>query len=66
VWIIGWAATGFVHGTAWLALLILAVTGPLLWLAVWCHERRRRPGRRAPVPPRALRGPAAPGAGAGH
>ena len=73
VWILGWAATGFVYRTAWLALLILAVTGPVLWLAVWWNERRIAPGRRLPVGApgaedrdRGITGPAAPGAGAGR
>ncbi len=75
VWILGWATTGFVSDTAWLALAILAVTGPLLWVAVWAYFRRSAPGRRQPVDRRAItaapvrpagRGPAAPGAAAGR
>jgi hypothetical protein len=49
VWILGWAATGFVSDTAWLALTILAVTGPLLWLAVWAYFSCTAPGRREQV-----------------
>jgi len=66
IWILGWAATGFVHRTAWLALLILAVTGPMLWVAVWVHQQRTAPGRREPVGRPEIRGPGAPGAGAGR
>lgn len=60
VWILGWAATGFVHDTAWLALTILAVSGPVLWVAVWAWQARRRPGGRVPVGHRAS-GPGSPG-----
>lgn len=35
VWILGWAATGFVAETAWLAIGLIVVTGPVLWIAVW-------------------------------
>lgn len=61
VWILGWAATGFVSDTAWLALTILAVTGPVLWVAVWLWFREEAGVREAPA--RAL--PAGPAAGAG-
>jgi hypothetical protein len=54
VWILGWAATGFVADTAWLAIGLLVVTGPLLWVIVWLVAERERPGRREP-PARALR-----------
>lgn len=64
IWIAGWATTGFVSDTAWLALTILAVTGPVLWLAVWAYRARRRPGRREPVGRREITAPAGPG-GAG-
>ena len=64
VWILGWAATGFVYDTAWLALLILAVTGPVLWVALWAYQAHTAPGRREPVGRRAITGPAVPGAGA--
>jgi hypothetical protein len=53
VWIIGWAATGFVADTAWLAIGLLVVTGPLLWVIVWLIAERERPGRRE-SPVRAL------------
>lgn len=70
VWILGWAATGFVHDRAWLALLILAVTGPVLWLAVWAFYASTAPGRREPVGRRAISGRpparAGPGGGAGR
>jgi hypothetical protein len=76
IWILGWAATGFVSDTAWLALSILALTGPILWAAVWAHCARIQPGRREPVGRRAITGPIvaratgrereAPGAGAGR
>lgn len=70
IWIAGWASTGFFWRTGWLAITVLVVTGPLLWLAVWAREATRDLGRRAPVSPRpggragrALpAGPAAPGA----
>ncbi|WP_214370600.1 hypothetical protein [Pseudonocardia sp. H11422] len=69
IWILGWAATGFVHRTGWLAMLILVVTGPVLWLVVFLAGRRTTPGRRVPVDRRrrALTGPgrAAPGGAAG-
>ena len=64
IWILGWAATGFVYETAWLALLILAVTGPVLWVAVWACCAGTAPGRREAVGRRAIRAPGAPGAGA--
>lgn len=64
VWICGWAATGFVSDIAWLAIGILVVTGPVLWVLVWLRAQRHRPARRTPVPPRGLTEPAAPG-GAG-
>jgi hypothetical protein len=66
IWIVGWASTGFVSETAWLAIGILVATGPALWIAAWIHQRQRRPGRRTPVGPRALTAPGAPGAGAGR
>lgn len=70
IWILGWAATGFVYETAWLALLILAVTGPVLWVAVWAHQQHTAPGRRQPVGQIAIEGPitgpGAPDAGAGR
>jgi hypothetical protein len=75
VWILGWAATGFVSDTAWLALTILAVTGPLLWLAVWAYFSWAAPGRRLPVGRRAITaaavrrtdpGPATPDGAAGR
>jgi hypothetical protein len=69
VWIAGWAATGFVYQTAWLAILILTVTGPVLWIIVWAWHARLTPGRREPVRRRAITrqaitGPAAPGGAA--
>lgn len=70
IWILGWAATGFVYETAWLALTILAVTGPMLWAVVWAHQQHNTPGRRQPVGRIAIEGPitgpGAPGAGAGR
>lgn len=66
IWILGWVSTGFVSDTAWLALLILAVTGPVLWLAVWAWITAAAPGHREPVGRRAIRAPGAPGAGAGR
>lgn len=66
VWILGWVATGFVADTAWLAIAVLVVTGPVLWVAVWWFESRRRPGRRTPVGRPAIQGRAAPGAGSGR
>ncbi|NMI00843.1 hypothetical protein [Pseudonocardia acidicola] len=69
IWILGWAATGFVWRTGWLAMLIVIVTGPVLWAAVFVHGTRRPPGRRVPVDlrRRAITGPgrAAPGGAAG-
>lgn len=63
VWIAGWATTGFVADTAWIALLILAVTGPVLWVVVWtwCREPA---GRRAAVIGTAITDAAGPDAGA--
>lgn len=55
VWILGWAATGFVADTAWLAIGLLVVTGPLLWVLVRLAVGRKRPGRRE-SPVRALPG----------
>ncbi|MHA6793468.1 hypothetical protein ACVGVM_08090 [Pseudonocardia bannensis] len=49
IWILGWAATGFVYRTGWLAILILVVTGPVLWLAVFLTGQRAAPGPRVPV-----------------
>lgn len=46
VWIIGWAATGFVADRGWVPIAILVVTGPLLWLVVWCATERSRHGAR--------------------
>ena len=46
VWIAGWAATGFVADTAWLAIGLLVVTGPVLWVIVWLVAEREQPGRR--------------------
>jgi hypothetical protein len=54
VWMLGWAATGFVADTAWLAIGLLVVTGPALWVIVWLVAEQQRPGRREP-PTRALR-----------
>jgi hypothetical protein len=55
VWILGWAAAGFVADTAWLAIGLLVVTGPLLWVLVWLVAELQRPGRRE-SPVRALPG----------
>jgi hypothetical protein len=55
VWIAGWAATGFVADTAWLAIGLLVVTGPVLWVIVWLVVERAQPGRRE-SPVRALPG----------
>jgi hypothetical protein len=66
IWILGWAATGFVSDTAWLALLILAVTGPVLWVAVWAYYALTAPGAREAVGRRAITGPGGSGAGAGR
>lgn len=71
IWILGWVATGFVSDTAWLALLILFVTGPMLWWFVWLYYSWNEPPPREPVGRRAVTGRTvrergAPGAGADH
>lgn len=66
IWILGWAATGFVSDRAWLALLILALTGPVLWVAVWAYHVWKAPGSRESVGRPAITGRGAPGGAAGR
>jgi hypothetical protein len=54
VWIAGWAATGFVSDQGWLAIAILVVTGPVLWILVWSFADHGHRDRWERVPPGAL------------
>lgn len=52
VWTAGWIVSGLLWRHGYLATVVLMVSGPGVWLAVWAWEQTRRPGRREPAAPR--------------